>query len=91
MSIFSVRELSVLQYANGFTSWHYKARDIRDVQQPGFFDAAEDLLAVGDHVTVSSPLGGAILALVTPAKPHRTQIVFMCFGAEPQPATGAAA
>jgi hypothetical protein len=88
MSTFSMRDLSVLNYANGFTGWHYKARDI---QAPGFFDDAADIMKIGDHVAVSSPYGGAMLALVTPAKPHRTQIVFMCFGAEPKPATGASA
>lgn len=67
--VFSVRELSVLAYANGFTLWHYKAGDggAAAAAQPGFFDTASDLLANGDMVLVSSTAGGRVLCIVTGA------------------------
>lgn len=58
---FAIRNLSVLQYANGFTLWHYKAPAIRDVLTPGYFDEAEYMLAHGDHMHVSASDGGALL------------------------------
>ncbi len=66
---FSVRELSVLAYANGFTLWHYKAGEggAPAATRPGFFDAAADLLASGDMVLVSSPAGGQVLCIAAGA------------------------
>jgi hypothetical protein len=63
--VFSVRELSVLAYANGFTLWHYKAGagGLTHVAEPGFFDPAADLLASGDMVLVSSPAGGRMMCV----------------------------
>ena len=65
--MFSVRELSVLAYANGFTLWHYKAgpHGLAAVSQPGFFDPASDLLASGDMMLVSSPTGGRVLCVAS--------------------------
>ena len=65
---FSVRNLSVLAYANGFTLWHYKAgSDVLDqVGRRGFFAAASDMLTVGDIMMVSAS-DGAQLLCVTPA------------------------
>jgi hypothetical protein len=65
--MFSVRELSVLAYANGFTLWHYKAGadGLPAVTQPGFFDPASDLLANGDMMLVSSPAGGRVLCVTS--------------------------
>ena len=62
---FSIRELSVLAYANGFTLWHYKAgtTGLPVSARPGFFDPAADLLASGDMVLVSSPAGGRVLCV----------------------------
>ncbi len=64
---FSVRELSVLAYANGFTLWHYKVGPdgLPTVTRPGFFDPASDLLANGDMVLVSSPTGGRVLCIAS--------------------------
>ena len=66
---FSVRELSVLAYANGFTLWHYKAGagGLPMAGSPGFFDPAGDLLASGDMVLVSSPAGGRVLCVARDA------------------------
>lgn len=62
---FSIRDLSVLAYANGFTLWHYKAGagGVAAVGGPGFFDPAADMLASGDMVLVSSPAGGRVLCV----------------------------
>jgi hypothetical protein len=57
---FSVRNLSVLAYANGFTLWHFKSEALPAVDAPGFFDAAADLLASGDIMMVSAPDGARI-------------------------------
>jgi hypothetical protein len=67
--VFSVRELSVLAYANGFTLWHYKAGagGLPVAAEPGFFDPAADLLSSGDMVLVSSPAGGRVLCVASGA------------------------
>ena len=59
----TIRNLSVLAYANGFTLWHYKAvADTQaDVAARGFFDAAADMLADGDMLLVSASDGGRVL------------------------------
>ena len=55
--------LSVLNYAHGFTSWHYRAADavIEDVQIGGFFDAAAGMTTPGDTIMVSARNGGVLL------------------------------
>lgn len=59
---FAIRNLSVLAYAQGFTLWHYNARDdlLEDVAAPGYFADAEDMIAAGDMVAISAALGGRI-------------------------------
>ncbi len=63
---FAIRNLSVLAYAQGFTLWHYKAAadNAQATSSPGFFDAASDMLTVGDMLMVSTPAGGRILCVV---------------------------
>lgn len=63
---FSIRNLSVLAYAQGFTLWHYKApsTQLADLSQPEFFDLAADMLAPGDMLMLSARDGGKI-AFVT--------------------------
>jgi hypothetical protein len=36
-TIFEIRQLSVLAYANGFTLWHYKTTSLSDVVIPDYF------------------------------------------------------
>jgi hypothetical protein len=62
---FTIRNLSVLAYANGFTLWHYKAsRDRLDqVEGLDFFADAADMLAEGDMMMVSAADGGRILCV----------------------------
>ena len=68
---FTVRNLSVLAYANGFTLWHYRTAldGLTRVEKPGFFTAAADMLAGGDMVMVSAADGARMLAIVPPTAP----------------------
>ena len=48
---FEARSLSVLAYANGFTLWHYTTiDDAATVDTSGYFNAASELLRVGDMI-----------------------------------------
>lgn len=63
---FSIRNLSVLAYANGFTLWHYKANAMLDqfVTASGYFAEAHDMLVQGDMIMCSAP-DGAKMVYVT--------------------------
>lgn len=53
------KNLSVLAYANGFTLWHYTTTDVATVvDTAGYFNAAVDLLRVGDMVMANADTGG---------------------------------
>lgn len=62
---FTLRNLSVLAYANGFTLWHYRSGTdkLRDIDIQGYFADAADLLAAGDIVMLSSTDGARIAAI----------------------------
>ena len=63
---FTLRNLSVLAYANGFTLWHYTAGLDGDAASSGsFFDDADTMLASGDMVMVSGETGGRMLCVVS--------------------------
>ena len=56
MALFSIRGLSVLAYAQGFTLWHYKAEDVPAQTlwaDPDYFQSAKDMLAPGDQMHIS--------------------------------------
>lgn len=54
----TLRNLSVLNYANGFTLWHYKSSgDGRECMDAEFWTDARDLIAPGDIVYASGPDG----------------------------------
>jgi len=61
------KDLSVLAYANGFTLWHYATADAADtVDGAGYFNAAADMLRVGDIIianveTAATPKAGLFL------------------------------
>jgi hypothetical protein len=59
---FTLRNLSVLAYAQGFTLWHYKApgAKLSALGARGFFDLASDMLASGDMVLMSAEDGGRL-------------------------------
>jgi hypothetical protein len=63
---FSIRNLSVLAYANGFTLWHYKSGSDHQasVGEAGFFDEAGDMLAAGDIMMVSASDGARMMCVL---------------------------
>ncbi len=63
---FTIRNLSVLAYANSFTLWHYKATAsvLAEVFARGYFDGVADMLASGDMVLVSAADGGEVLIVI---------------------------
>jgi hypothetical protein len=62
---FSLRNLSVLAYANGFTLWHYKSANdnLAKAAEPGYFADAADLMAEGDMVMLTGSEGGKIATI----------------------------
>jgi outer membrane protein assembly factor BamB len=64
---FTLRGLSVLAYAQGFTLWHYKhpKAGLSVVSRPGFFDLASDMLASGDMLFISAADGGRLAFVST--------------------------
>jgi hypothetical protein len=61
----TLRNLSVLAYANGFTLWHYRAGDeaLSALDDNGFFGPAADLIAPGDIVMASGAEGARMGAI----------------------------
>jgi hypothetical protein len=58
---FTLRNLSVLAYANGFTLWHYQAGTALDrTAEQGFFADAADLMSPGDMVMLTGDEGGRL-------------------------------
>ena len=52
--------LSAISYANGFTLWHYRTRDlIAEVDNAGYFNAASKMLRVGDFMFVNAGVDDA--------------------------------
>lgn len=62
----TLRNLSVLCYAQGFTLWHYRAPNVplSVTDLPDFFQCATDMMAVGDMVLISAT-GSASLRFVS--------------------------
>ncbi|MBL4721075.1 MAG: hypothetical protein JKY20_08095 [Alphaproteobacteria bacterium] len=53
------KNLSVLAYANGFTLWHYGTDDTAaTVDTSGYFNAATDMLRVGDMIMANADIDG---------------------------------
>jgi hypothetical protein len=67
---FSLRNLSVLAYANGFTLWHYKTGSdgLGEAGAVGYFADAADLLCPGDMMMLSGPVGGKIATVAGTGK-----------------------
>lgn len=52
------QNLSSLAYANGFTLWHYRTGDLAaEIDNAGYFNAAADMVRVGDFVLVNAGVG----------------------------------
>jgi hypothetical protein len=55
------KNLSVLAYANGFTLWHYTTPDTAAVvDTAGYFNAASEMLRVGDMIFANVETGGTM-------------------------------
>jgi len=67
---FTIRDLSVLAYANGFTLWHYKPGDasLADTAADNFFADACDMMAAGDMIIVSGAKGCRLLCVASADK-----------------------
>jgi hypothetical protein len=67
---FTLRNLSVLAYANGFTLWHYKSGNdqLTQATREGYFADAADLLAPGDMVMLTAAEGGKIATIAGQGK-----------------------
>ena len=53
------RDFSIVQYANGFTLWHYTTTDAAEnVGAPGYFNDAADMMRVGDMILVNADTDG---------------------------------
>jgi hypothetical protein len=63
---FTIRDLSVLSYANGFTLWHHKAGidTLADVAGDDYFADASDMMAAGDLILISAAGGCRILCIM---------------------------
>ncbi len=62
---FTIRDLSVLAYANGFTLWHYKAgnESLAGVASDSYFADASDMMAAGDMIMISALKGCRMLCV----------------------------
>jgi hypothetical protein len=62
---FTIRDLSVLAYANGFTLWHYKAgiESLAEVACDDYYADASDMMAAGDMILISGAKGCRMLCI----------------------------
>jgi hypothetical protein len=58
---FTIRHLSVVGYTDGFTLWHYNAKNSGDTREvikgADYFVLAADMLAHGDRIMVAATDG----------------------------------
>jgi hypothetical protein len=68
---FRISNLSTLEFARGFTFWHYRAvtETLEMLVAPGYFDAAQDMFKLGDYVIISSSSWGTT-GFITAVHPH---------------------
>lgn len=62
---FSIRDFSVLAYANGFTLWHYKTEMLADMTSSNYFADAQDMIVKGDMILCSATDGGKVFFVVS--------------------------
>ncbi len=52
---FQNKNLSVIAYANGFTLWHYSAREtLSQISANGYFNGVKTLMNVGDIIIINA-------------------------------------
>ncbi len=58
---FQNKNLSVIAYANGFTLWHYSAKEsLSTISATGYFNDVKTLMNVGDIVMINASDNTAI-------------------------------
>lgn len=56
--------LSALNYANGFSLWHYRTGDAgAEVAEVGYFNSASRILRAGDFIFVNAGDGSATMVV----------------------------
>ena len=73
---FDAQSLNVLNYARGFTLWHYRSRYhvLEQLMGPNFFGEAHNLVEVGDIIMLVGT-DGAQMVMV---KARDFQVVSLC-------------
>jgi len=81
---FEIRHLSVLQYAHGFTLWHYKStkNTKQQISADNYFAPGADRLSMGDMIMFNAADGHGML-VVTLADVETAITVPMCMTAGP--------
>lgn len=52
---FQNKNLSVIAYANGFTLWHYAAKEaMSTISATGYFDGVKTLMNTGDVIIINA-------------------------------------
>lgn len=77
--MFSDRDLNVIAYTNGHTSWHHKTGydTAADISTDGYYDKSADKMSVGDMITASGGWGGTIRFVVQTEGGVRTVPAFV--------------
>ncbi len=58
---FQNKNLSVIAYANGFTLWHYSAKEtLATISATGYFNDVKTLMNIGDVVIINASDNTAI-------------------------------
>jgi hypothetical protein len=80
---YAARDLSVLAYANGFTLWHYRAREpLATVLSQDYFTPGQEMFRPGDFLMVNADGQGATL-MVAAMDRNRVSVVALNAGALP--------
>ena len=86
-SAFTLRNLSILAYAQGFTLWHYKIHAALTLAAaPGFFNPAADMLSAGDMILVSGSNGGTLIVVAASSEERGVHTASMVTDAFAPPA-----
>lgn len=89
---YNQHNLSVLAYANGFTLWHYgTADDGVNLIAPGYFNAASDMLRIGDMMLANCTIGRATGAVIITVSAVTAGAVLVTSATPLPPAIAAAA
>ena len=78
MAKFTLRNLSVLSYVQGFTLWHYRYHGpLRDALASDFLDPAANVIESGDMVLISASDAGAQVFAIRVETDKRVETAIM--------------